>query len=314
MGTAPYRPRRLTLRGLRMGALEFQEKHHQKGSHLESAFSSEALPPAFVSTLTKVKTNVLIKCSIRLKNELERPENPEYQSTGKQLRLVQTCAEVKRNLRKRAEAGDHEALSFLMLPVLDRLKTLADADLPALPSNLDQISNGNLDDLISEVERRIACFSELYWQLDRKLSQLVRDRLESDRRLLQKQRADRRPSPLPRKVDNGPSVLQKGSAEQETKSEVTRAAAAEITEPILSEEIKRRQTIDAFIAKMKQAGRRVTRKDIYTVSGYGDRTEFQRFQRADMRTTASSIANFMRVLQMEPQEFLRALDLKQERK
>jgi hypothetical protein len=72
----------------------------------------------------------------------------------------------------------------------------------------------------------------------------------------------------------------------------------------------RRAAVDNFIAKLADAGRKITRKDIWTVAGYKNPTEFERFQRADRRTTESAIANFNRVLRMKPEEFLRAIQKK----
>jgi hypothetical protein len=54
--------------------------------------------------------------------------------------------------------------------------------------------------------------------------------------------------------------------------------------------------------------RRVFKKDIWTAAGYSDRTEFERFQRGDARTTASAAANFERVLKTEPKLFVEILD------
>jgi hypothetical protein len=52
--------------------------------------------------------------------------------------------------------------------------------------------------------------------------------------------------------------------------------------------------VDAFITKVKESTqRKVYRKDIWTVAGYKDPTQFQRFQR-NSRVTASANANFER--------------------
>jgi hypothetical protein len=73
----------------------------------------------------------------------------------------------------------------------------------------------------------------------------------------------------------------------------------------------RRAAINGFISKVaEETGRRITRKDIWTVAGYRNRTEFERFQRGDKRTTRSAASNFQRVLRMKPQDFIRSLDKK----
>jgi len=69
-----------------------------------------------------------------------------------------------------------------------------------------------------------------------------------------------------------------------------------------------RELIDTFIAKLTESGRKITRKNIWTVAGYKNRTEFERFQRGDVRTTRSATANFKRVLGMAPEDFVRSLD------
>ena len=72
----------------------------------------------------------------------------------------------------------------------------------------------------------------------------------------------------------------------------------------------RRAAVDAFIAKLSDAGRKITRKQIWTVAGYTNATEFERFQRDDNRTTQSAAAAFNRVLNMKPEDFIGLLDKK----
>jgi len=71
-----------------------------------------------------------------------------------------------------------------------------------------------------------------------------------------------------------------------------------------------RERIDAFISKLNEAGSKISRKDMWTVAGYTDRTEFERFQRDAPRSTRSGRANFNRVLQMTPRDFMAALKKK----
>jgi hypothetical protein len=74
---------------------------------------------------------------------------------------------------------------------------------------------------------------------------------------------------------------------------------------------ERRAQVDAFITAVDEGtGRKITRKDIWTVADYTDPTDFQRFQRAAPRTTAGAVTRFTRVLKMAPGEFIRRLEIK----
>ena len=77
---------------------------------------------------------------------------------------------------------------------------------------------------------------------------------------------------------------------------------------------KRRAAIDAFIAKVTDAKRKITRKDISTVAGYRTTTDFERFQRCDRRSTKNAEDNFTRVLNMNPDDFIQSLESKPEEK
>jgi hypothetical protein len=72
----------------------------------------------------------------------------------------------------------------------------------------------------------------------------------------------------------------------------------------------RRAAIETFISKLTNVGRKITRKDIWTVAGYQDPTEFERFQRSDHRTTASAATAFTRILAMKPEDFIQLLKKK----
>lgn len=74
-----------------------------------------------------------------------------------------------------------------------------------------------------------------------------------------------------------------------------------------NDNISRRQQIEAFIQKMLAAGHKVAKKDIWRVAGYKHRTEFERFQREDNRTTTTAAAAFNRVLNMSPDSFMETL-------
>jgi hypothetical protein len=71
----------------------------------------------------------------------------------------------------------------------------------------------------------------------------------------------------------------------------------------------RRSVIDAFISEVTEfAGRKITRKDVWTAGKYKDATEFERFQRSDSRTTAAAIKTFNRILKMNPADFISLLE------
>jgi hypothetical protein len=70
----------------------------------------------------------------------------------------------------------------------------------------------------------------------------------------------------------------------------------------------RRAFIEAFITKLKDHGHKINRKHIWTVAGYREATEFERYQRGSARTGLNAIENFDRVLRMQPEDFIRALE------
>jgi hypothetical protein len=77
---------------------------------------------------------------------------------------------------------------------------------------------------------------------------------------------------------------------------------------------ERRDLVDKFITRvMDSTGRKIKRTDIWKVAGYTNRTEFERYQRGDTRTTNSAKANFSRILAMEPVSFVEVLDKRQAR-
>ena len=70
--------------------------------------------------------------------------------------------------------------------------------------------------------------------------------------------------------------------------------------------LSNRQRIEDFLWKATQsASRKMQKQDFWLVARYADRTEFQRFQRNDPRTSHSAIGAFERVLRMSPEEFAR---------
>lgn len=92
---------------------------------------------------------------------------------------------------------------------------------------------------------------------------------------------------------------------------VETSATEERAEKVTKSSRSNRERIDDFIGKMANAGLRVKRKDIWRVAGYGNATEFERFQRGDVRNK-SAVANFQRVFNLSPEDFQKLMKRKQE--
>jgi hypothetical protein len=88
------------------------------------------------------------------------------------------------------------------------------------------------------------------------------------------------------------------------------ASRSAISASVSRNSADRRAAINAFILNVTKSGRRITRKDIWTVAGYHDPTEFERFQRGDSRTTKSATTAFDRVLGMKPEAFIQSANNK----
>lgn len=78
----------------------------------------------------------------------------------------------------------------------------------------------------------------------------------------------------------------------------------------LGHEANPRDRIDTFIQMMLNNGHKITKTNIWEVAGYADPTEFERFQRQSLRATDNAKANFSRVLDMSPEEFMRIVEKK----
>jgi len=127
-------------------------------------------------------------------------------------------------------------------------------------------------------------------------------------------------------LSSGRSITQPVEAEQtltarpggpETPQHHARVETAESTVPAKPTTVANRENgrdqravIDAFIGKLAEAGHKITRKDIWTVAGYEDATEFERFQRGAARANRSAAVAFNRVLNMEPRAFIQLLEKK----
>lgn len=74
--------------------------------------------------------------------------------------------------------------------------------------------------------------------------------------------------------------------------------------------LSNRQRIEAFINRIFETkDQRITRTDIWVLAGYKEATQFERFQR-EAKVSKASKANFDRVLNMSPEEFIERLDRK----
>jgi len=94
-----------------------------------------------------------------------------------------------------------------------------------------------------------------------------------------------------------------------------RVAKAQMQKPRASAEAKNKRLVEDFIAAVRsKTSRKITKKDIWTVAGYRDATEFSRFQRNDTRTTPTATGNFNRVLNYRPEEFIGMLERKSEKR
>jgi hypothetical protein len=63
----------------------------------------------------------------------------------------------------------------------------------------------------------------------------------------------------------------------------------------------RRAAVDAYLAEAStRSGKRVTRTDFWKAAGYRSRTEFERWQRCDARTTEAACRAFERILREKP--------------
>lgn len=82
------------------------------------------------------------------------------------------------------------------------------------------------------------------------------------------------------------------------------AAAARAGERSTAESavaLDRRAAVDAYLAEASNSrGKPVTRTDFWKSAGYRSRTEFERWQRADERTTDASRKTFERILREKP--------------
>ena len=100
------------------------------------------------------------------------------------------------------------------------------------------------------------------------------------------------------------------NADKSGESEPTRTESGPAVNGTKGNGTDQRAAIDSFIFKLAEAGRKITRKNIWKVAGYTNATEFERFQRGDTRTTQSAAAAFKRVLGMTPEAFVGLLDKK----
>jgi hypothetical protein len=111
-------------------------------------------------------------------------------------------------------------------------------------------------------------------------------------------------------AEGGFPEAKRGGAAESSGDEPVRTNAGPADNETNGGGVDRRAVVGAFISKLSDAGRKITRKQIWTVAGYTNATEFERFQRGDNRTTQSAAAAFNRVLNMKPEDFIGLLDKK----
>jgi hypothetical protein len=80
-----------------------------------------------------------------------------------------------------------------------------------------------------------------------------------------------------------------------------RVAGIASSQPRAAEASTRRASVDAYLAEASaRTGKPVTRTDFWKAAGYRSRTEFERWQRADPRTTDAARRAFERILRDRP--------------
>jgi hypothetical protein len=95
--------------------------------------------------------------------------------------------------------------------------------------------------------------------------------------------------------DNNPTQRKRPGPKPKTRNTVLGA-------PHLNDAASRRAAVEAYIAEvLRETGKRITRKDIWTRAGYKSRTEFERWERSDpKRRNKSAGERFTRILQDKP--------------
>lgn len=72
-------------------------------------------------------------------------------------------------------------------------------------------------------------------------------------------------------------------------------------ESVLGTRSQRRAAVDAYIAEVFQAtGERLTRTEIWKLARYTTRTEFERWERCDPKTTKTATERFQKILSEKP--------------
>ena len=70
----------------------------------------------------------------------------------------------------------------------------------------------------------------------------------------------------------------------------------------------RREKIDRFIAAILAEGHAISRRDIWRVAGYKNRTEFERYQRDAKPQNVKAVRTFEAILSLSPKDFLLRLE------
>ncbi len=178
-----------------------------------------------------------------------------------------------------------------------------DSALTGLHAFIDALCEADSELIDSEMERRLSRTSKFAFSSEPSKPEVARQR-----RFKRFKRDITREITSSREWLGYIERLEKAATDEQARK-TEHAAPGEQSQGI---RVERRTLVDNFIAAvLKSTGRKTNRKDIWIVAGYGDATEFQRFQRHDTRTTSSAVANFSRVLNMDHEAFLKVLDRKQ---
>jgi hypothetical protein len=173
----------------------------------------------------------------------------------------------------------------------------------------------------AEIQVKIEEFNDLLWELKREITDVRKDpfrEADAGARCCEEcghKERTRPPSPKSaNKEQAGRSAIQQRQAEKPEASEICgpspapqpgrrggkaktlRAQPEE--DPVAAE---RRRAVDDYIAEvLKKTGKRITRTDFWKAARYKTRTEFERWQRNDPRTTRTANERFIRLLREKP--------------
>jgi hypothetical protein len=174
----------------------------------------------------------------------------------------------------------------------------------------------------AEIQVKIEEFNDLLWELKREITDVRKDpfrEADAGARCCEECGHKERTRPPSPKSENkeqaGRSAIQQRQAEKPEAPEIcadpgpapqldrrggtvkARKAQPE-GDPVAA---GRRRAVDDYIAEvLKKTGKRITRTDFWKAARYKTRTEFERWQRNDPRTTKTACERFARLLREKP--------------